>query len=143
MAKLAKIDAKALDKLGITDETRAIKIQSDLEGAKYSVANLEKKETRKNPFPPFTTSTLQMTAVQKFHLTAKATMILAQQLYEMGLITYHRTDSTALAPEAIEMARKIIVDRGKKFHFNRLRKPILARTSQYLQNQSQGRAGSA
>ena len=108
LAKLAKIDGKTLDKLEITDETKTIKIQSDLEGAKYSVANLEKKETRKNPFPPFTTSTLQMTAVQKFHLTAKATMTLAQQLYEMGLITYHRTDSLNLSEQSLAAAKNFI-----------------------------------
>jgi DNA topoisomerase I len=116
-AKLASINGKALDKMEITDETKAISIEQGLQDAKYSVANVERKETRKNPFGPFTTSTLQQSAWQKFHMTAKATMAVAQQLYEMGLITYHRTDSLNLSVQSLAAAQKFITENyGTQYH---------------------------
>ncbi len=117
IAKLNSVNGKNLDKLGIKDETQAIAIDNNLSGAKYSVAAIEKKETRKNPFPPFTTSTLQQSAWQKFHLTAKATMVIAQQLYEMGLITYHRTDSLNLSVQSLAQAQDFITKTfGAQYH---------------------------
>ncbi|OGY45055.1 MAG: DNA topoisomerase I [Candidatus Buchananbacteria bacterium RIFCSPHIGHO2_02_FULL_38_8] len=105
-AKLNKINNKVIDKLEIKDEASAKKIVDDLKNARYLVSEIEKKETRKNPLPPFTTSTLQQTANQRLGFSAKQTMRLAQQLYEgvelgsggaVGLITYMRTDSVNLA----------------------------------------------
>jgi DNA topoisomerase I, bacterial len=116
-AKLVKINEKVLDKLEITDEAKAIDIQNGLENARYSIVAIDKKETRKNPNPPFTTSTLQQAAWQKFHLTAKAAMMTAQQLYEMGLITYHRTDSLNLSEQSLAAAKQFIIQTyGEQYH---------------------------
>ncbi len=116
-AKLTKVGDKTLDKLEITDETAAIAIQNDLENARYSVAEIVAKETRKNPLPPFTTSTLQQAAWQRFKMTAKAAMMTAQQLYEMGLITYHRTDSLNLSIQSLAQAKEFITKNyGAEYH---------------------------
>ena len=124
-AKLAKIGEKTLDKLAVKNKEEADKIVKNLEGAEYRVANLEKKETKKNPFPPFTTSTLQQAAWQKFHMPAKFTMSVAQQLYEMGLITYHRTDSLNLSDQSLFAAKNFIIKNyGNNYwpgHFNKFR----------------------
>lgn len=85
---------------------------TDLENAVYSVASVETKERVRQSLPPFSTSTLQQAAANKYGFSAKQTMSLAQQLYEEGLITYHRTDSFNLAESAIVMARDFI---GKKY----------------------------
>jgi len=82
----------------------------------FSVDKIEKKDVRRNPAPPFITSTLQQDAARKLHFTAKRTMSVAQRLYEgaeingehVGLITYMRTDSTRIAGEALDMARDYI-----------------------------------
>ena len=117
VTKLVKINGKVLDKLEITDETKAIEIQNNLENARYSITAIEKKETRKNPSGPFTTSTLQQAAWQRFHFTAKAAMMTAQQLYEMGLITYHRTDSLNLSEQSLAAAKEFITKAyGSQYH---------------------------
>lgn len=116
-ARLAKIGNKTLDKLEIKDEAQAIAIEENLKNAAYSVAAIEKKEARKNPLPPFTTSTLQQTAWQRFKMTAKAAMMTAQQLYEMGLITYHRTDSLNLSAQSLAAAKDFIAKTfGRNYH---------------------------
>ncbi|WP_342382210.1 type I DNA topoisomerase (plasmid) [Myxococcus stipitatus] len=74
----------------------------------HTVTGLEKKPAARKPKPPFTTSTLQQAASVALHLSPDATMSLAQSLFEKGAITYHRTDSTALSEDAIEMARAFI-----------------------------------
>jgi len=109
-AQLAKKDGGTLDKLDIKNKKDADKIIGDLEGAEYKVINVEKKETKKNPLPPFTTSTLQQTAWQKFKWPAKLTMQIAQQLYEKGLTSYHRTDSLNLSDLALATAKKLIIN---------------------------------
>ncbi len=76
--------------------------------AQYSVQKVERKERRQASFPPFTTSTLQQAAANKLGMTSKQSMRFAQQLYEEGLITYHRTDSVNLSQEAIAGARDFI-----------------------------------
>lgn len=83
-------------------------IVSDLENAHYTVSGIETKERVRLSLPPFSTSTLQQAAANKYGFSAKQTMSLAQQLYEEGLITYHRTDSFNLAESAIAMARDYI-----------------------------------
>ncbi len=107
-AFLVKKDDKVLDKLEIKNEKEAKKIINDLKGASYQVINVEKKEVRKNPLPPFTTSTLQQEAWRKYKFPAKFTMSVAQRLYETGKITYHRTDSLNLSEMALGAARKLI-----------------------------------
>ncbi len=105
------------EKFHVDNETRAKEIYEALNGADYKVANLEKKESKSRPSPPFITSTLQQAAANRLGFTAKRTMRVAQQLYEgielgdmgsLGLITYMRTDSTHLSPEAVNEARGFI-----------------------------------
>lgn len=84
--------------------------------ATYKVKNIEKKERRQSSFPPFTTSTLQQAAANKLGMTSKQTMRFAQQLYEEGVITYHRTDSVNLASVAVDAARSFIAKAyGKEY----------------------------
>lgn len=78
------------------------------ENTAYVVSSVEKKERKRVSLPPFTTSTLQQTAATRLGMTSKQTMRVAQQLYEEGLITYHRTDSVALSQQAVTMAREHI-----------------------------------
>lgn len=79
-------------------------------GASYSVASAESKEGQRMPPPPFTTSTLQQEAARKLHLPVSVTMRIAQSLYERGLITYMRTDSTNLSSLAVNTAKGFICD---------------------------------
>ena len=110
-ASLAKKDSKTIDKLGIKDKTEADKILQDLNGADYIVESVEKKETKKYPAPPFTTSTLQQIAWQRLKFSAKMTMSLAQRLYEEGNITYHRTDSLNLSETSLNAAKQFIAEK--------------------------------
>jgi len=117
IAKLIKQNDKTIPKLGIKSKDKAQKIVNDLKGATYKVINIEKKELKRSPYPPYITSTLQQDAANRLGFSTKFTMMLAQQLYEgielgakgsTGLITYHRTDSLNLADQALEEARKVI-----------------------------------
>lgn len=115
-AKLIKKDGKLLDKFAVKDEDEANKIVRDLKGAEYKVEKIEKRETKRNPNPPFTTSTLQQDAVNKLHFSAKQTMMFAQQLYENGLITYMRTDSVNLSEDSLKSAKEVITKNfGEEF----------------------------
>lgn len=85
-------------------------------GAKFHVSDLETKPAKKSPAPPFTTSTLQQEASRKLYFSVGQTMMLAQRLYESGLITYMRTDSVNLSQDAIKAAEaEIISSYGKEF----------------------------
>ncbi|MBU2545143.1 type I DNA topoisomerase [Patescibacteria group bacterium] len=111
----------ALLKEEIKLEKDANKIIKDLDKADYIVKKIEKKETRRNPFPPFTTSTLQQEAWKRFKFPARFTMRIAQQLYEKGNITYHRTDSVNLSGMSLSIAKKFIESSyGQKY--SKLRK---------------------
>jgi len=112
-ARLTKInDAVAK----IENKEQADKIVAELNTAKYQIINVSVKEAKRNPYPPFTTSTLQQVASNQFGWSAKRTMQVAQNLYEQGLITYHRTDSTNLAVEALTKVREMIAaDYGKQY----------------------------
>jgi len=115
-ALLIKKDGKTIPKLGIKSKEEAEKIVNELKGAEFIVRNIEKKEIKKNPPPPFITSTLQQEAWQRFRFSAKKTMLLAQNLYEKGFITYHRTDSFNLSKLALSQARKFIEENfGKNY----------------------------
>ncbi|MBU4056517.1 type I DNA topoisomerase, partial [Patescibacteria group bacterium] len=124
-ARLVKINSDALPKLGIKTKEEAEKIKNELEKAEYKVSEISKKETRKYPLPPFTTSTLQQTANNILGYSAKQTMMIAQQLYEgvdlgpsgsLGLITYMRTDSLNLSEESLMAAKKYIIEKfGKDY----------------------------
>lgn len=100
----------------IAEEKEAQKIVADLEGATYQVAEINKKEQRRFPAPPFITSTLQQEAARKLGYSSKKTMVIAQKLYENGFITYMRTDSVRIAKEAKAAARSYIEQAyGKDF----------------------------
>jgi len=108
LANLFAKDGKTIERLEIKNKQEAAKVLQELEGAKYVVENIEKKETVRNPQAPFTTSTLQQTAVSKLGYGAKRTMSIAQKLYEKGHITYHRTDSLNLSAQSQESAKQFI-----------------------------------
>ena len=97
-----------LTKQEVKTKEQADKILADLESAKYKVSDVKKREVKKNPYPPFTTSTMTQTGARLFGWSAKRTMSVAQKLYEEGLITYHRTDSLNLSADAVNTARKFI-----------------------------------
>ena len=121
-AKLTHFDNTKLTQFSITDEAHAEQTKQALLSAadgQLLVSKLEKKQQKRNPAPPFITSTLQQEASRKLGFTTKRTMIVAQQLYEgidiggetQGLITYMRTDSVNLSVEAVEEIRKLIVEK--------------------------------
>jgi len=115
-AQLAQIGKEKLGKFSIKTKEAAEKIVTDLNGAKWNVLEIEKKELKRQPLPPFTTSTLQQTAWSWFGFGAKQTMLLAQQLYETGLITYMRTDSLNLSKDSVAAAHeKIKKDFGENY----------------------------
>jgi DNA topoisomerase-1 len=121
-AKLEKIEDKAPE---IANKEQAEAISREIEKETFSVLSIEKKEKKKNPLPPYTTSKLQQDAFNKLHFPAYKTMRVAQELYEgvelgeegsVGLITYMRTDSFNLAPSAIADAREYIQRKfGKEY----------------------------
>lgn len=108
LASLSKIGEKPVEKLDLKTEKEVREIAQELERADYSLSKIEKKEMRKNPLPPFITSTLQQTAAQRLGFSSKKTMFLAQNLYENGHITYMRTDSVNLSKEALDRAEQWI-----------------------------------
>src|SRR3989344_4337808 len=107
-ASLAKKDGQPIEKLEIKNKEHANAILKELESATYKIERITKKETKRNPLPPFTTSTLQQTAANKFSFSAKMTMGTAQKLYEQGHITYHRTDSLNLSQMSLAAAKQFI-----------------------------------
>lgn len=122
-AGLIKIGEKIISKLGIKSQEEAEQILKDLDGAEYKILDVEKREVKKNPLPPFTTSTLQQEAWKRFHYPAKFTMRIAQGLYENGLISYHRTDSVNLSDFSLFAAKKFIEESfGKNYWAGYLRK---------------------
>ncbi len=107
-ASLAKISGESVGKLGITKKEEAEKIKRELEDAAYAIVSVDKKTTKKNSNPPFTTSTLQQEASKRLRFSARETMRHAQALYEAGLITYMRTDSVNLSQESLTAAARWI-----------------------------------
>ncbi|MFH1656631.1 MAG: type I DNA topoisomerase [Candidatus Nealsonbacteria bacterium] len=107
-ALLVKKNDKTIEKLGIKNKKQTDQILKDLDNAKYKISKIEKKESKRNPLPPFTTSSLQQEAWKRFRFPAKFTMRIAQQLYEKGHITYHRTDSFNLSQLSLSASKKYI-----------------------------------
>src|SRR5262249_20655992 len=115
-ARLASIAGRKLAKLDIKDAAFAHAIKAAIEGGAFTVASVEKRAVRRNPYAPFTTSTLQQEASRKLGFSAKQTMQLAQRLYEgveidgelTGLITYMRTDGVTIIPEAVAAIRHLV-----------------------------------
>lgn len=106
-----KLIEKDEEKAKIGNKETAGEIVSDLEKAEYGVTSINKREVHKSPYPPFTTSTMTQAAARTFFWSAKRTMSTAQKLYEEGLITYHRTDSTNLSQQALNMTRFFIKEK--------------------------------
>jgi len=110
-AKLVEYNKEKLEQFSITADDQATSIKDALLKAangKITVTKVDKKQRKRNPAPPFITSTIQQEAARKLGFTAKRTMMHAQRLYEAGLITYMRTDSVNLAQEAIDDIRSYI-----------------------------------
>ncbi len=125
VARLSELDGEKIKQFSITTEATAGEARTRLLAAatgELQVSKVEKKQRKRNPAPPFITSTLQQEAVRKLGFTAQRAMRTAQQLYEgidigngsVGLITYMRTDSLNLAQEAIEEMREFISARYGK-----------------------------
>ncbi|MEW9835827.1 type I DNA topoisomerase [Mesorhizobium marinum] len=123
-ARLTTLDGKKLEKLDIKSAEQAAGIKAMLDGAAFKALSVESKPTRRNPAPPFTTSTMQQAASSRLGFSAQRTMQVAQRLYEgmeiggetAGLITYMRTDGVQMAPEAIGAARDAIArEFGEKY----------------------------
>jgi len=117
----ARLLGKGQKKIEVPNGEEADKIRAFLEKADWLVRSVERKERRRNPAPPFTTSKLQQDAARKLRFSVKRTMMIAQRLYEgielgeeglVGLITYMRTDSTRVSNEALAEVRELI---GKDF----------------------------
>ncbi|CAO3422813.1 type I DNA topoisomerase [Azospirillum doebereinerae] len=115
-ASLTQLDGKKLDKFGLPNRDAAEAAVARIRPQSFAVSSVERKQSRRNPSPPFTTSTLQQEASRKLGFGATRTMRTAQRLYEgvdiggetVGLITYMRTDGVSLSQEAIESARSLI-----------------------------------
>ena len=111
--KLIKKDGK---KYIPKKEQEVKEIEEMLDNYAYKVVDIVKKEIKRNPYPPYTTSTLQQSANNVLGFSAKKTMTLAQRLYQAGYITYMRTDSVYLAQKAIKEIREVIADKyGKQY----------------------------
>ena len=123
-AELVKFENKKIEKLTIQNPDRAKYIIENLQNEKFSVREIESKDRKIQPSPPFMTSTLQQSASNRLGFSPKKTMMIAQSLYEgvqtnegfMGAITYMRTDSLNLAKEAVAAAREhILQNYGKEY----------------------------
>ncbi|RLA13117.1 MAG: type I DNA topoisomerase, partial [Gammaproteobacteria bacterium] len=119
-AKLVRYENEALEQFSLTNGAQASAATQSLisqAGGSLTVVDVKPKKRRRNPLPPFTTSTLQQESSRKLGFTAQRTMRIAQQLYEgidingesIGLITYMRTDSVSLATEAVDEIREVIL----------------------------------
>ena len=115
-ARLTHLEGERLDKFTLKKEDDALNAVELIENSNYSVTKIDRKRVKRNPQPPFTTSTLQQEASRKLNFGASRTMQLAQRLYEgveiggetVGLITYMRTDGVQMSQEAINTARHVI-----------------------------------
>ena len=115
-SRLTVYEGKKVDKLDIKNEKQATDIYDQIQKSKFKVGNITKKEAKRNPYPAFTTSTMQIESSRKLGLSASQTMRTAQKLYEgteingetTGLITYMRTDSVVMSNEAINQVRSFV-----------------------------------
>ncbi|RLL51546.1 type I DNA topoisomerase [Mariprofundus sp. EBB-1] len=130
-AQLQAVDGKALTKFSISDGVSAKVMARRVEKGTFEVSDVQKKQARQQPSPPFITTTLQMDASRKLGFTARATMQVAQKLYEgievdgelVGLITYMRTDSVNLSDDAVaEMRAHISSEYGAEYMPDKPRK---------------------
>ena len=108
-ARLTYCDGKKIGKMTLGSESEAKMACSLIEGNDFAIDSVVSSPIKRNPAPPFMTSTLQQEASRKLKIGAKETMIAAQRLYESGLITYMRTDGIDMASEAITAVRDLII----------------------------------
>jgi DNA topoisomerase-1 len=95
----------------LLEEEQAIALKERIADIPWKITNVEERKQKRNPYPPFTTSTLQQEANRKLGMTARQTMRTAQRLYEDGIITYMRTDSVHLSNEALDASRKRVAEK--------------------------------
>ena len=123
-SRLTHLQGKKLEKFDLPNEEVALAAQKEVEGHTYTVIKIDGKQVKRHPAAPFTTSTLQQEASRKLGFGARKTMQTAQRLYEgvslqgetVGLITYMRTDSVNISPEAIAATRAFVVENfGSKY----------------------------
>ena len=115
-ARLTTIAGQKLEKLSLKEAGTANAIKAAIEKGEFKISSVDKKPTKRNPYPPFMTSSLQMDASRQLGFSAKQTMGVAQRLYEgsdiggetVGLITYMRTDGVDITPEGIASIRKVV-----------------------------------
>lgn len=110
-AALNKLHGTKLKKLGIKDKKSVDRIITELNDAQYTVVNAEAQDRTRTPPPPFTTSTFQQAAVNALGMSSKQAMMVAQQLYESGFISYMRTDSLNVSAESASTAARVIAQR--------------------------------
>ncbi len=111
IARLTRFEGAKIDRLTISDAGTAMRAKAAVAEARFTVAEVEVKPLTRNPYPPFTTSSLQQEAARKLGFSASHTMRVAQGLYEDGLITYMRTDGVQMDGSAIAAARAAIAKR--------------------------------
>ncbi|WP_394727109.1 type I DNA topoisomerase [Altererythrobacter sp. GH1-8] len=110
-ARLTRFNGEKLDKLTLGNEGSAMAAKEAVEKGRFTVEDIETKPLKRNPAPPFTTSTLQQEAARKLGFSASHTMRCAQSLYEAGAITYMRTDGVQMDGSAIAAVRDVIGDK--------------------------------
>ncbi len=119
-AILKEKNEKKVSKMGIKEKKEAEEIKEDLEEASFFVKSIKQKEKKRNPLPPFTTSTMQQEAFKRLRFPSGFTMRIAQSLYEKGLITYHRTDSVSVSLDSRKLAEKYIKENfGENYYKER------------------------
>ena len=123
-ARLINFDGKKIEKLSISEDEEASIFLEKIKTSKYKIKEIQKKESKRNPYAAFTTSSMQIEASRKLGFTANQTMRTAQKLYEgteidgepTGLITYMRTDSVAMSKDAIKEVRNYVLENlGKEY----------------------------
>ena len=128
--RLIKIDDKKIDKLSIKTDTEATNFLEKIQSNKYKVKEIQRKETKRNPYAAFTTSSMQIESSRKLGFSANQTMRTAQKLYEgkeiegepTGLITYMRTDSVIMSKDTIKEIRSYVLEKlGKEYIPSELR----------------------
>lgn len=120
---LSKFYGNTKRKIELKNEEQVNEILKNIDKKEYKVVDIKVGEKKRNPAPPFTTSSLQQDASRKFGFSVKKTMMIAQRLYESGYITYMRTDSTRISNEARDMAKEYIIKKyGAKYYENRFYK---------------------
>ena len=109
--RLVKFEGEKLERLSLGEQGIAMRAKAAVEAGMFRVEEVDTRPQKRNPYPPFTTSTLQQEAARKLGFSASHTMRVAQTLYEAGAITYMRTDGVQMDPSAISDARKAISER--------------------------------